>query len=170
MGLPMLMCLVGLLGSGLPASSAQAASASQGTTQAGSTTLTTAQFSTRLLTRMNHRRVGRGCRQFRLSPALVLAAQRHTAAMVAGRQVSHRLAGEADLGSRAVSAGYTRWRILAENLAWGQAGPRAVLRAWVHSPGHRANLDNGRLRDVGLGIAILSGRPWVTADFGRRRT
>jgi uncharacterized protein YkwD len=185
MGLPVLMCLVGLLGSGLHASTAQAstapsspaqastaraASASQDTTQAEPTTLSTAEFGSRLLTRMNHRRAGQGCRQFRLSPALVLAAQRHTDAMVASRQLSHRLAGEADLGARAVSAGYTHWRILAENLAWGQAGPRAVLRAWVHSPGHRANLDNCRLRDVGLGIAIRGGRPWVTADFGRRRT
>jgi uncharacterized protein YkwD len=170
MGLPMLMCLVGLVGSVLPAPTAQAASTSQGTVRARSTTLSAAEFSIRLLTRMNHRRADQGCREFRLSPALVLAAQRHTDAMVVRSELSHRLAGEADLSGRAVSAGYTHWRILAENLAWGQTGPRAVLRAWVHSPGHRANLDNCRLRDVGLGIAIRSGRPWVTADFGRRRT
>ena len=68
---------------------------------------------------------------------------------------------------RAVNAGYTNWRILAENLAWGQATPRAVFRDWMHSPGHRANLDNCRLRDVGYGVVIRNGRPWVTGDYGR---
>jgi uncharacterized protein YkwD len=69
---------------------------------------------------------------------------------------------------RAVNAGYTNWRLLAENLAWGQSTPRQVFRDWVHSAGHRANLDNCRLRDIGLGVVIRGGRPWVTQDFGRR--
>ena len=99
----------------------------------------------------------------------VLAATRHTSRMADQRELSHRLSGEADLASRITAAGYRNWRMLAENLAWGQASPRAVLRAWVHSPGHRANLDNCRLRDIGIGVEIRSGRPWVTADFGRHR-
>jgi len=162
------MCLVGLTLTPVPAAQA----ARTGRTQAGirGTTLGAAEFGSRLLTRMNHRRSERGCREFRVNAPLVLAAQRHTDAMVARGELSHRLSGEADLAGRAVDAGYTHWRILAENLAWGQSGPRAVFRAWVASPGHRANLDNCRLRDVGLGVVIRNGRPWVTADFGRRRT
>ena len=167
-GLPLLMCLVGLTLP--PAPAAQAARTSRANPGVRTTTLSPAEFGSRLLARMNHRRIGQGCHEFRLSAALVLAAQRHTDAMAARSELSHRLAGEADLAGRAVSAGYTHWRILAENLAWGQAGPRAVFRAWVSSPGHRANLDNCRLRDVGLGVVIRSGKPWVTADFGRRRT
>jgi uncharacterized protein YkwD len=85
------------------------------------------------------------------------------------RELSHQLPGEPDLATRVRLAGYTHWRLLAENLAWGQSSPRAVFRAWRSSAGHRANLDNCRLRHIGIGVLIRGGRPWVTADFGRRR-
>jgi len=168
MGLPLLMCLVSI--GLLPAPATQAAGTGSTTPGVRGTTLSAAAFGSRLLVRMNHRRIDQGCHQLRVSSALVLAAQRHTDAMAARSELSHRLAGEADLAGRAVSAGYTHWRILAENLAWGQAGPRAVFRAWVRSAGHRANLDNCRLRDVGIGVVIRNGKPWVTADFGRRHS
>lgn len=129
--------------------------------------LTAEYFETRLFARTNYRRVARGCRPLRLDPSLALAAQRHSDLMSAEADLSHRLAGEGDMVTRDVAAGYTHWQILAENLAWGQATPRAVFRAWLLSPEHRANLDNCRLRDVGFGVSITGGRPWVTADFGR---
>jgi uncharacterized protein YkwD len=58
--------------------------------------------------------------------------------------------------------------MLAENLALGQARPAAVFREWLQSAAHRVNLDNCRLRDVGVGVVIQAGRPWITEDFGRR--
>jgi uncharacterized protein YkwD len=169
--LPMLVGLLGFTGAGiLPLPGAVASTSGSAQTRASSRmTMTTTEFETRLLARVNNRRAARGCRQLGLDSALVLAAQRHSASMADQRELSHRLAGEADLAVRITGAGYTRWRLLAENLAWGQSSPRAVFRAWVHSAGHRANLDNCRLRDIGLGVVYRSGRPWVTADFGRRR-
>lgn len=134
----------------------------------GTTTFSASQFEARLLDRINHRRLNHGCRAFRSNAALLLASERHSQLMVADRELSHRLSGEASLGTRVTRAGYTHWRIVAENLAWGQSSPRAVFRAWVHSAGHRANLDNCRLRDIGVAVVLRSGRPWVTADFGRR--
>jgi uncharacterized protein YkwD len=137
-------------------------------TRSTAMSLTADQFESRLLARTNYRRLARGCRPIRLNAALVLAARRHSAAMADQSLLSHRLAGEGDLAARAEAAGYVNWRILAENLAWGQASPREVFRAWVRSPGHRENLDNCRLRDVGFGVVYQGGRPWVSADFGRR--
>jgi len=134
------------------------------------TTLTSTQFENRLFARINARRDAVGCRAFRSNAALQLAARRHSKRMSDDRELSHRLAGEPGLASRVERAGYTNWRMLAENLAWGQSSPRAVFRAWVHSAGHRANLDNCRLHDIGVGVVIRNGRPWVTADFGRRYT
>lgn len=133
-----------------------------------STTLTPAQFESRLFARTNARREARGCRTLRPNAALTLAAQRHSARMADSRELSHRLSGEAGLGTRVSRAGYTNWRIVAENLAWGQATPAEVFRAWIRSPGHRANIDNCRLRDLGIGVVLRGGRPWVTQDFGRR--
>lgn len=47
--------------------------------------------------------------------------------------------------------GYT----LGENIAWGTlwlGTPRAIVRAWMASPGHRANILNPSFRDTGIGI------------------
>lgn len=64
------------------------------------------------------------------------------------------------------------WRA-GENIAWGTgklASPRAIFRAWIHSPEHRANI-LGRYSQVGIGMVVggLRGRPGVhvwTQHFG----
>lgn len=167
-----------LLGVALACAGAVGPGAAQAAPTAGSTTtavgmtaslLSTQDFENRLLLRTNHRRALHGCRALRLNASLVVAARLHSARMSAQSDLSHRLGDEPDLATRVVSAGYTPWRILAENLAWGQATPRAMFRAWVRSPEHRANLDNCRLRDIGIGVVFRDGRPWATSDFGRHR-
>jgi uncharacterized protein YkwD len=172
MWLPVLMGLMCLTTVGIvPAPGAVASPTPDATTLRSSyVTMSATTFETRLFARVNARRARHDCRPIRASSALRLAARRHSSLMYEHRELSHRLAGEADLARRVVRAGYTHWRILAENLAWGQSSPRAVFRAWVRSAGHRANLDNCRLRDLGVGVVIHHGRPWVTADFGRRRS
>jgi uncharacterized protein YkwD len=164
--LPVLVGLVCLGAAALAWPGPAAATSGSGTRTA--MTLTTAQFEARLLARANSRRDARGCHTLRLNSALVLAARRHTSLMVQRRVLSHQLSGESGLATRVERAGYTHWRRLGENLAWGQSSPRAVFRAWVRSPGHRAILDDCRLHEVGFAVSYLNGRPWVTADFGRR--
>jgi len=159
-----LLCLVTPAAHAAPAGSGDAAVSGR----ASYVTLGAADFENRLFARTNARREARGCRPLRLDSALALAASRHSSLMSSESELTHRLADEGGLVERAVSAGYTPWRLLAENLAWGQSTPREVFHDWVQSPGHRANLDNCRLRDVGIGVVISSGRPWVTQDFGRR--
>lgn len=49
------------------------------------------------------------------------------------------------------NVGYT----LGENIAWGTlwlATPHAIVRAWMESPGHRANILNRSYRYTGIGI------------------
>lgn len=63
-----------------------------------------------------------------------------------------------------------------ENLAWGSGplgSPRAIVQAWINSPGHRKNLLSPRYSAVGLGI--VHGSPQdpgsgatFTTDFGRK--
>ena len=64
-----------------------------------------------------------------------------------------------------------------ENLAWGEgflATPRQIVRSWMHSPEHRANILNGHFRDIGFGVAlgtpVAGGGPGATYvnEFGRR--
>jgi uncharacterized protein YkwD len=67
-------------------------------------------------------------------------------------------------------AGY-RPRRAAENLAAGQTSPEDVVRVWMESPGHRANMLDCGLLEVGVGFASNANATfnhyWVQ-DFGAR--
>lgn len=54
-----------------------------------------------------------------------------------------------------------------ENIAAGYRSAAAVVRAWLNSPGHRANILNPDFTRIGLGLAASAGgtRYWVQ-DFG----
>jgi uncharacterized protein YkwD len=52
------------------------------------------------------------------------------------------------------ASGTSGWK-LGENLAWGNGGrgsARQVLKAWLHSPPHRATLLNGSFEHIGIGL------------------
>ncbi len=57
--------------------------------------------------------------------------------------------------------GYTG-RCSGENIAYGQATPRAVFEGWMKSPGHRANILNPSYRHIGISTGTGTvGRLWV---------
>jgi len=62
---------------------------------------------------------------------------------------------------RIAAAGYTG-RTLGENIARGFSSAEAVMRAWMGSSGHAANVLNPAFTHIGVGI---SGTVWVV-DFG----
>ena len=75
--------------------------------------------------------------------------------------------------------GFRVWEV-GENIGYGQPGLGAgeVLRDWLASPGHRANIVSTRWRDAGIGAVIANSAPGVfrglpttivTVDLGRRR-
>ncbi len=159
------LVLVGV--SALPVSALSSASASSSRSSAAAPTITPVQFETRVLTRINEHRVKIGCRALRTNSALQLAARRHNAAMIRANDLSHQLPGERGLAARIVRAGYTPWRELAENLAWGGQTPAETYSMWLHSAPHRRNMEDCGLRDAGVGVGYSQNRPWVTIDFGR---
>lgn len=65
-----------------------------------------------------------------------------------------------------------------ENLAWGGgtlSTPRRIVRSWMASPGHRANVLKRAYRDIGVGVALgtpVGSGPGATYvnEFGRRGT
>jgi uncharacterized protein YkwD len=69
---------------------------------------------------------------------------------------------------RMTEAGY-HWSMAAENIAAGQKTPQAVVTAWMNSQGHRENILNCGLKQIGVGYATSStsryGTYW-TQDFG----
>jgi len=64
------------------------------------------------------------------------------------------------------SCDFTR---VAENIAYGFSTGRAVVTAWMKSPGHRANLLNKKMRWIGVGaVQDENGVWWVSQVFGTR--
>jgi uncharacterized protein YkwD len=133
---------------------------------------------------LNQHRRAHGLSRFRAHHQLTRAAQHYAGAMVAGTFFSHvspegsTVEQRIRQGTRYL-AGALRYEI-GENIAWGQgslAKPRAIVAAWMASPGHRANILRHTFREIGIGIAPgapvagVAGDPAVTYtnEFGTRR-
>ena len=56
------------------------------------------------------------------------------------------------------------YRTAGENIAKGQTSPEAVVRAWMSSSGHRANILNPSFNEIGVGFA--SGNYWTQMFIG----
>lgn len=58
---------------------------------------------------------------------------------------------------------------IAENIAGGQMTPTSVVKAWMNSPGHRANMLNPDHTEIGVGyIKVPSGYQWYWVQLFRR--
>lgn len=52
-----------------------------------------------------------------------------------------------------------------ENVAYGQRDPEDVMRAWMHSPGHRRNILNPNYSEIGVGVVLAGNTPYYTQTF-----
>jgi uncharacterized protein YkwD len=124
-------------------------------------------------------RTKRGLGTLAANRALAAAAGSHTEDMIARGYFDHDTPEGSTFDKRILSAGYARkgqgWS-LGENLIWATgdlATPSALMRSWMGSKGHRANILNARYRE--LGLAVRLGTPTgdagvtVSAEFGARR-
>jgi stress response protein SCP2 len=84
---------------------------------------------------------------------LTAAAQGHSEDMVRRAFFSHGNPDGAQVWDRALARGY-RYRKVAENIAAGQRTAIEVVRGWMDSPGHRANILDGELTQIGVGHAL----------------
>jgi uncharacterized protein YkwD len=67
------------------------------------------------------------------------------------------------------AAGYLDWRSLAENVAVGQKSPDAVVKSWMKSQGHRENILDSSLAEIGVGVKVDGkGRITWVQSFGSR--
>ena len=130
---------------------------------------------------VNRERTSRGEVALRADGHLEAAAQGHSESMAAGDYFEHFGPGGQTPLDRMRAAGYIySSRIgfaIGENIAWAtgsSATPEAIVAAWMASPGHRANILDGRFRDSAIGVAPQAlasqahGQPggMYTQDFG----
>jgi uncharacterized protein YkwD len=129
---------------------------------------------------LNHRRVAHGRHKLRSNRRLAKAARAHARDMVRRDYFSHTTPGGASFVDRIMQEDYVKpsqgWA-LGENLAWGSyqlATPKAIVRSWMHSPEHRANILNPRFREIGIGVVAGAPVPGVdhaatyATSFGTR--
>lgn len=119
-----------------------------------------------VLSLVNSERAKAGCGAVRASSALQSAAQAHSADMAAKDYFSHTSADGRTFADRIRAAGY-RGGTVGENIAAGQSTASAVMRSWMDSSGHRANILNCAFTALGVGHATGGsyGHYW-TQDFG----
>jgi uncharacterized protein YkwD len=131
---------------------------------------------------MNAERTARGLGRLQSEPLLGRVAAGYARQMVRGQFFDHTSPAGSTMLARIKATSYLRdvtsWSV-GENLAWGTgtlATPRAMVRAWMQSADHRANLLDRHFADVGIGVAAGApvaldpgelGGTYVT-DFGRR--
>jgi uncharacterized protein YkwD len=112
--------------------------------------------------RVNAHRNALGLDGLRVLPELKEIALAHAVHM--GRHEPFffdHLSPEGDLpGDRA--KGRVEFTAIGENIAAGQSAAEAVLRNWLDSPGHRANLEDPKWTHMGAGHALLPDSPYVT--------
>ena len=126
---------------------------------------------------LNRQRAAQGLASLQANRRLAKAALGHSKDMVAHRYFAHESRSGAPFTARIARTGWTRSRhryILGENIGWGTgdlATPRAMVRAWMHSAPHRANILERRYHVIGVGVAFGipvagSGGATYSTDFG----
>ena len=153
----------------VPAAAVPSARASSRCRGAGSRRASSAVLRRAMLCLVNQTRAGAGLGSFRGERHLARAASRHAADMARRNYFAHVSPSGKSPMSRARAAG---WRGgVGEVIAWGcgsLATPRAILRAWLNSPPHRAIvLGGGRAAGVGVKKCRRLRRPRPLGD-GRR--
>jgi uncharacterized protein YkwD len=110
----------------------------------------------RVAARVNVIRRGHGLDALRESLGLAVAARLHTREMALKGYFEHKSASGTVFWRRIernyASRGFGRWEV-GENLAWNTVRATAVdiVRQWMESPSHRANILSRSWRELGLG-------------------
>ena len=111
----------------------------------------------------NQARTQAGAAPLSWDPALAAAARKHCERMVAEGEIEHRYKGELDLSERASQAG-AHFGLIEENIAVGSY-PAEIHEGWMHSPGHRRNLLNPEVDQVGIAVIESHGSLYAVTDF-----
>ncbi len=115
----------------------------------------------------NVERMRLGAAPLKVNSKLMTAARKHSDAMARSNKLTHTLNGKGP-AERVLAVGY-RYSMVAENISYNQSAPKAVVKSWMASPGHKANILNKGFRETGVGIAYnKKGQPYYTQVFGAR--
>lgn len=118
------------------------------------------------LNRAKHRRPA-----LAVSAKLTEAARLHAEQMAAYQRLEHNISSARypNLPARLDAVRYL-YATAGENIAWNQPDADAVMNTWLNSTGHRANILNAEVTEIGVAVARSSkGEPYWIQVFGRPR-
>ena len=131
---------------------------------------------------LNKIRAQHGLEPVKISARLTASATQHSSEMGADGYFEHEskdgTAFWKRIGRWYGSNGYSYWSV-GENLLWSspEVDPAGAMQLWMNSPEHRANILNGRWREVGISAVHVAAAPGtykglpvtiITTDFGVR--
>jgi uncharacterized protein YkwD len=105
------------------------------------------------------------------STKLGAAALAHSRDMAEHDHFGHTGSNGSTVAMRASDEGYA-WRSIGENVAAGKAEPEQVVKGWLASSGHCANIMNGSFTEMGAAYAVNPKSDMIifwTQVFGRPR-
>jgi uncharacterized protein YkwD len=168
--------LAGCALTGVPAVAAADSPCSSAAGQPSTMTVAAVRADTQCL--LNRERAKHGLRALKMDSRLSRAALGHSREMVTKRYFAHDSHSGRPFGSRIASTGWMDGRqgwTVGENIAWGASSrstPRAIVKSWMDSAGHRDNILLGRFTVIGIGVergtpvAGVGGGITYTTDFG----
>lgn len=117
-----------------------------------------------VLSLVNQERAKAGCQPVTADPRLGSLARDYSKDMADRGFFSHTDPDGNSPWDRAKARGIQNMG--GENIARGQSDAKAVMNAWMNSPGHRANILNCDFKTLGVGAHFAQGGPWWTQTFG----
>ena len=128
-------------------------------------------FSRQVVELTNRERQAKGLRPLKRQITIREAAQWLADDMVKKSYFSHTDSLGRDFSTRLRDFGYENASVMAENIGLGAPDPAKAVANWMKSPGHRTNILNPELTEIGVGYAYKGTDPyrhyWVQ-DFGTR--
>jgi hypothetical protein len=94
----------------------------------------------------NEERMKRGLPALKVAPNLLNLSRQKSTNMARSQNMNHGVSPRPPGG---------------ENIAFNQANAREVVRAWMNSDGHRANILSRRYSTIGVGMAVGNGPYWT---------
>jgi uncharacterized protein YkwD len=106
-----------------------------------------------MLAAVNTARKRAGLGPLKADSRLDKAAQGHAEDMLKRGYFAHESPSGTTVRERSQAAGYA-WRVIGENIAFGQTSVDEVMETWINSPGHRKNILTPSFTELGVGLAM----------------
>jgi uncharacterized protein YkwD len=125
-----------------------------------------------LLVEINAARAGHGRAPLRTSRVLARPARSHSVFLARTGELDHDGADGKPFYVRLYKAGFSRAKAVGENLGMSSGCEtdlaKTMVKMWLRSPGHRANLLSKRFKVVGLAVVAAPdcSNTIYTTDFG----